>query len=173
MIVTHLGRTPKLERGVWIAPTAAVIGDVELGEDSSVWFGTVVRGDVFHIRVGRGTNIQDNSVVHVTTGRHAAIIGNDVTVGHSVTLHGCTIEDRALIGIGAIVLDEAVIGEEAMVGAGSLVTPRTRIPPRMLAVGSPARVKRPLTDSELEYVRTSGPHYVDIARQYGGSERHG
>jgi carbonic anhydrase/acetyltransferase-like protein (isoleucine patch superfamily) len=167
MVISYKGRTPKLGRGVWIAPTAVVIGDVQLGDDVSIWFGAVVRGDVFHIRIGAGTNIQDNSVVHVTSGQHATIIGRHVTVGHGVTLHGCEVQDRALIGIGAIVLDQAVIGEEAMVAAGSVVTPRTVIPPRMMAVGSPARPKRPLTDSELEHVRSAGSHYVALAKQYG------
>lgn len=166
MLVTHLGRTPKLGRNTWIAPNATVIGDVELGEDVSIWFGTVVRGDVHSIRIGDGTNIQDNSVVHVTTGKHATRIGRNVTVGHGVTLHGCTVEDGALVGIGSIVLDAAVIGEGAMIGAGSLVTPGTIIPPGVLAIGSPARVKRSLSGEELEYVRTSAPHYVELARQY-------
>ena len=166
MLVTHLGRTPKLGRDVWIAPTAVVVGDVDLGDDVSVWFGAVVRGDVFSIRIGSGTNIQDNAVVHVTTGQHSTTIGRNVTVGHAVVLHGCTIEDGALIGIGSIVLDGAVIGEGAMIGAGSLVTPGTIIPPRVLAIGSPARVKRPLSDAELDHVGNSGAHYVELARQY-------
>jgi carbonic anhydrase/acetyltransferase-like protein (isoleucine patch superfamily) len=166
MIIAHLGRTPRLGRSTWIAPNATVIGDVELGDDVSIWFGTVVRGDVHSIRIGDGTNIQDNSVVHVTTGKHATVIGRNVTVGHGVTLHGCTVEEGALIGIGSIVLDAAVIGAGAMVGAGALVTPGTVIPPGMLAIGSPARVKRPLSGEELEYVRTSAPNYVALARQY-------
>jgi carbonic anhydrase/acetyltransferase-like protein (isoleucine patch superfamily) len=169
MVISYQGRAPSLGRGVWIAPTATVIGDVELGEDVSIWFGTVVRGDVFHIRIGPGTNIQDNSVLHVTSGRYATVIGRDVTVGHAVTLHGCEVHDRALIGIGSIVLDQAVVGEEAMVAAGSVVTPRTVIPPRMLAVGSPARPKRALTDSELEHVRSAASHYVALARQYAST----
>lgn len=166
MILAFQGKTPKLSPGAWVAPTASVIGDVELGLDVSIWFGTVIRGDVFHIRIGDRSNIQDNSVVHVTSGQHATIIGRDVTVGHSVTLHGCTVQDRALVGIGSIVLDEAVIGEESMVAAGSLVTPRTVIPPRSLVVGSPAKVKRPLTDGELDHVRQAAGNYVQLARQY-------
>ena len=166
MLLTHQGQTPRLGREVWIAPTAMVIGDVELGDDVSIWFGTVIRGDVHSIRIGSGSNIQDNSVVHVTTGLHSTTIGRNVTVGHSVTLHGCTVEDGALVGIGSIVLDGSVIGAGAMVGAGSLVTPGTVIPPRMLAVGSPARVKRPLTDAEWDYVSTAAPNYIALARQY-------
>jgi carbonic anhydrase/acetyltransferase-like protein (isoleucine patch superfamily) len=169
MIIPHAGRTPKIGPGAWIAPTAVVIGDVELGEDVSIWFGTVIRGDVFHIRIGRGSNIQDNSVVHVKGGQLATVIGQEVTVGHSVTLHGCEVKDRALIGIGAIVLDEAVIGEEALVAAGSLVTPGTIIPPRSMAMGRPARVSRALTSEELEYVRSAASHYVELARSYAQS----
>lgn len=166
MIVSLENLTPKVHADAWIAPTATVVADVELGAGSSVWFGAVVRGDVWHVRIGRETNIQDNSVIHVTTGRHPTLIGDGVTVGHSVTLHGCTVEDRALVGIGSIVMDRAVIGQEAMVGAGSLVTPGTIVPPRMLAVGSPCRVKRPLTDDELAFLRQSGPHYAALAARY-------
>lgn len=166
MILALETLVPQVHPEAWVAPTASVIGDVHLGEGASVWFGAVVRGDVFHIRIGRGTNIQDNSVLHVTTGKHATIVGDDVTIGHSVTLHGCRIGDRALIGIGSIVMDQVEVGEEAMIGAGSLVTPGTVIPPRMLAIGSPCRVKRPLTDEELAFLRYSGPHYAQLARRY-------
>lgn len=166
MIITLDGISPSIAPTAWVAPNATVVADVHMGEGSSVWFGAVVRGDVFHVRIGRNTNIQDNSVIHVTTGRHPTLIGEGVTIGHSVTLHGCTIEDRALIGIGSIVMDEAVVGEEAMIGAGSLVTPGTVIPPRMLAVGSPCRVKRPLTRDELCFLRESGSHYAALAARY-------
>lgn len=166
MIFTFESLVPRIASDVWVAPTASVIGDVTIGEGASVWFGAVLRGDVHTIRVGRGTNIQDNSVVHVTSGTHDTIIGEGVTVGHAVTLHGCRVDDRALIGMGSVVLDGALIGEEALVGAGSLVTPGTVIPPRTLAVGSPCRVKRPLTQAELEQVRRSGPHYSALAARY-------
>jgi carbonic anhydrase/acetyltransferase-like protein (isoleucine patch superfamily) len=166
MILPFGDSQPRLANGVWIAPTATVIGDVEIGEGSSLWFGAVVRGDVYPIRIGRGTNIQDNSVLHVSAGEHAVQVGNDVTVGHAVTLHGCTVGDGALVGIGSIVLDGAVVGEEALIGAGSLVTPGTVIPPRVLALGSPCRVKRPLTEEELAHLRASGPHYVELAKLY-------
>lgn len=160
------GKTPKLGRDVFIAPGATVIGDTEIGDESSIWFGTVVRGDVFHIRIGRRTNIQDNSVIHVTTGAHATIIGDEVTVGHRVILHGCTVHDGALVGMGATVMDRAVIGKGALVGAGSLVTEGTEIPPGMLAIGRPARVKRPLTEEEQRFLAYSSGHYVDIAQVY-------
>ncbi len=166
MIAPFAGTAPRIDAGAWVAPNATIVGDVTIGPESSIWFGAVVRGDVFPIRIGRGTNVQDNSVIHVTTGKYATQLGNFVTVGHSVTLHGCTVHDFALIGIGAVVLDEAEIGEEAMVGAGALVTPGTVIPPRMLALGSPARAVRPLKDAELEYLRYAGSHYVDLWRQY-------
>jgi len=169
MVLTFDGTTPQLDEDCWVAPTAVVAGDVVLGAGASVWFGAVVRGDVFPISIGAETNIQDNAVVHVSGGRHATQIGSGVTVGHGATLHGCTVHDRALIGIGAVVLDGAIVGEEAMVGAGALVTPGTEIPPRTLAVGSPARVKRPLTDAELERLRKSGPHYRQLAARYRSS----
>lgn len=158
--------SPVIAPTAWIAPTATIVADVHVGEGSSVWFGAVVRGDVFHVRIGRDTNIQDNAVIHVTTGKHPTLVGDGVTIGHSVTLHGCTIENRALVGIGSIVMDQAVVGEEAMVGAGSLVTPGTIIPPRMLAVGSPCRVKRPLSGDELRFLRNSGLHYATLAARY-------
>ncbi len=166
MILPFQSHRPLVHPEAWVAPNATVIGDVELGEGASVWFGAVVRGDGHAIRIGRGTNIQDNAIVHVTTGLHGTTIGDHVTVGHAATLHGCEVGHGALIGMGAIVLDGAVIGEEAMVGAGALVTPGTVIPPRVLAVGSPARVQRPLTDDELALLRYSGPHYVELARAY-------
>lgn len=160
------GAWPQLGSGVFLADTARVIGQVALGDDVSIWYGSVVRGDVFDIVIGARTNIQDHSVVHVTSGRHATRIGEDVTVGHRATLHGCTVRDRALIGMGAIVLDGAEVGEESMIAAGSVVTPRTVIPPRVLAVGSPARVVRELKDTELALVRHSAGHYVELARLY-------
>ncbi len=143
-----------------------MIGDVHLGAQSSVWFGTVIRADVFHIRIGARTNLQDNSVVHVTTDRHPTIVGNDVTVGHRAILHGCTIEDGALIGMGAIIMDRAVVGAGALIAAGSIVTEGTVIPPGVLAMGTPARPKRALTEEERKYMAWSVPHYCEVAAQY-------
>jgi carbonic anhydrase/acetyltransferase-like protein (isoleucine patch superfamily) len=157
---------PSLGEGCWLAPDANVVGDVVLGRDCSVWFGTTIRGDVFPIRIGDGTNVQDNSVIHVTTDRHATEIGRYVTIGHRVILHGCRVEDGALIGMGAIVMDRAVIGEQAFIGAGAIVTEGTVIPPRTLAVGIPARPKRALSADELERLAWSATHYVDVARDY-------
>jgi carbonic anhydrase/acetyltransferase-like protein (isoleucine patch superfamily) len=160
------GQAPRLHSSVWVAPDAVVVGDVEIGEGSSLWFGAVVRGDVNHVRIGARTNLQDLTVVHVTSGTHPTLIGDEVTVGHRVVLHGCTVERRALVGIGAIVLDGAVIGEEAMVGAGSLVPPGMVVPPRTLVLGSPARAKRPLTAGELEGLARSAERYAGYAARY-------
>ena len=161
-----MDKLPVLGDEVFIAPGAHVIGDVELGAKSSVWFGAVIRGDVFYIRIGSNTNVQDNTVIHVTTDRNATIIGDDVTIGHSAILHGCTIHDGALIGMGAMVMDRAVIGRGALVGAGSLVTEGTEIPPGMLALGRPARPVRALKPEEIEHVRWASTHYAELAREY-------
>ena len=160
------GKAPRLADSVWVADGAVIIGDVEIGPESSVWFGAVVRGDVNHIRVGARTNLQDYSVLHVTSRTHPTIVGDDVTLGHRATLHGCTVKDRCLVGIGAIVMDGAVVGEDAMVAAGSLVPPGMVVPPRMLALGSPAKVKRELTREEIEYFRESAANYAGYAEQY-------
>lgn len=160
------GVMPTVGADVFIADTARVIGDVHLGDGTSVWFGTVVRGDVFHIRVGRRVNLQDLSVVHVTTGTHASIIEDDVTVGHRAIIHGATVRRGALVGMGAIVMDGADVGALAMIGAGALVTPGTVIPPATLALGSPAKAVRPLSAAELDKLATSAAHYFDIAAVY-------
>jgi carbonic anhydrase/acetyltransferase-like protein (isoleucine patch superfamily) len=160
------GKLPVLGQGAWVADTALVIGDVTLGDNASVWYGTVVRGDGEKIRIGRNTNIQDNSVIHVETGTFPTIVGDDVTVGHAVVLHGCTIRNGALIGIGAIVLNGAEVGEGSLIAAGSLVSPGTKIPPGVLALGAPCRVKRELTEAEKQELRESPPHYVQLAREH-------
>lgn len=157
---------PKIAEDVFLAPNVTVIGDVEIGRQSSIWFGTVIRGDVHYIRIGDRTNIQDNSVVHVTTNMHPTIVGDDVTVGHRAILHGCTIEDGALIGMGAIVMDRAVIGSGALVAAGALVTEGTEIPPGTLALGAPARPIRELKRAESERLQASSHHYARLAHQY-------
>jgi gamma-carbonic anhydrase len=159
---------PRLHPSVFAAEGSVVVGDVEIGEESSLWFGTVVRGDVNSVRIGARTNLQDHTVVHVTGRTHPTVIGDDVTIGHRVVLHGCTVKDRCLVGIGAIVMDGAVIGPDAMVGAGALVTPGTVVPPGMLALGSPARPKRSLTPEELAFLRQSAANYVGYAARYVG-----
>lgn len=166
LIRPYQGKTPRLGRDVFIAETAVVIGDVELGDDSSIWYGTVLRGDVYPIRVGARTNIQDQCVLHVTGGEWETIIEDEVTIGHGVIAHGCTIGRRSLIGIGARVLDGAVVGAESIIAAGSIVTPRTKIPPRSLAMGTPARVLRSLTDAELEHLAQSAENYVNYKNAY-------
>lgn len=162
---------PQLAEDVFVAPGAAVIGDVVVGAGSSVWYNVVIRGDVQPIRIGERTNIQDLSMVHVTSGRFSTQIGDDVTVGHRAILHGCTVENAVLIGMGAIVLDGAVIGAESIVGAGAVVTQGTRIPPRSLALGSPARVVRELRDDEVAGLYKSATGYVELSRRHETSLR--
>ncbi|MBS2020853.1 MAG: gamma carbonic anhydrase family protein [Deltaproteobacteria bacterium] len=166
MIHTFGGKSPVLGEGAWIAEGAQVIGDVVLGKRVNVWFNSVLRGDVMPIRIGDDTNIQDLTMVHVTGGQYACTIGARVTVGHRVILHGTTVGDLALIGMGAILLDGSEIGSESIIGAGSVVTPRTKIPPRVMAFGSPCRVVRDLKPAELEGLRESAAHYVELAGQY-------
>ncbi len=157
---------PRLGERVFVAENAMVVGDVALGDDVSVWFGAVIRGDVHRIRIGARTNIQDNCTLHVTTGTHAVEIGDEVTMGHGVIAHGCTIERGALIGMGSRVLDGAVVGEQALVGAGALVAEGMRVPPRALVLGVPARVKRELLPEELARLDQSWRHYVELKEAY-------
>jgi carbonic anhydrase/acetyltransferase-like protein (isoleucine patch superfamily) len=166
IVKPYNGILPRLGKGVYLAEGSAVIGDVELGPECSVWYGSIIRGDVNHIRLGARVNVQDGSVIHVVRRTHPTIIGDDVTLGHRVVAHGCTIERGALIGIGAIVLDGVVVGTEAVVGAGSVVTPGTEIPARCLAVGTPARVRRELRPEELAYNRETAANYCRLAREH-------
>ncbi len=170
MVDSFLGRSPRLGRDVYIADTAAVVGDVTLHDGASVWFGASLRGDVHWIEIGAGSNVQDNATVHVSRGTHPCWIGAGVTVGHNAVVHGCTVEDDVLIGMGAIVLDGAVIGAGSLVGAGALVTGGTVIPPRSLVLGAPARVARMLTDEEVDRNRANAAHYVRMAAMYRGAE---
>ena len=169
VIHPYQNKWPVLEEGVFVAEGAQVIGDVVLGKGSSLWFNAVVRGDVHYIRIGARTNIQDNSVIHVTSGTHPTIVGDEVTVGHRVILHGCRVQDRALVGMGSIILDGAVLGEESFIGAGSLVTHGTEIPPRVLALGSPCKVKRDLTPEEIRHLKESAQNYFELAQRYLGA----
>ena len=162
----HQGRRPVLGAGVFVAPNATVIGDVVLGESSSVWFGTVIRGDVMPIVIGARTNIQDGSVVHVTGGKAATTVGDDVTVGHMALLHGCTVGSRVLVGMGSILLDGSSVGDESVIAAGSLLSPGTVIPRRSLAMGRPAKVVRTLEDKDLAWVLEAGRLYVDYGRTF-------
>ena len=166
MLKPYRGAFPRIHPTAFVEESAQVIGDVEIGAHSSVWFNVVIRGDVHYIRIGERTNIQDLSMLHVTRDTHPLILGNEVSVAHSVTLHGCTIRDRCLIAMGAIVLDGAVVGEECIVGAGAVVTEGTEIPPRSLVMGIPARVKRSLTESEIAGLRRRAENYVRYAQTY-------
>ena len=160
---------PTLGPGVWLAETAAVIGDVVLGEDTNVWYGTVIRGDVGAVRIGCRVNLQDLCCVHMTENVSSSIIDDDVSLGHGVIVHGARIERGALIGMGSILMDNAVVGEQTIVGAGSLVTAGTVLPPRVLALGRPARVVRPLRDDELEAGLKTARKYVRLARDQNGT----
>jgi carbonic anhydrase/acetyltransferase-like protein (isoleucine patch superfamily) len=157
---------PKLGKDVYVAPTATVIGQVTLGDHASVWFGTVVRGDVGIIRVGARSNIQDNSVVHVTDGQPGVFIGDDVVIGHRAIVHECRIEDLALIGMGCVLLDGAVIGRGAIVAAGAVVREGQHVPPLAIVAGVPAEVRKVLPESSLDARRAHAAHYVDLARAY-------
>ena len=162
-LIAFGGVAPTLAEGAFVASGAHVIGDVVLSEDASVWYGAVLRGDVMPIRVGARTNIQDQALLHATTGLSPTLVGEDVTVGHRAILHGCTVGDGCLIGMGAILLDEVVVGDGSLVGAGALLTPRSVFPPNSLIVGSPARVKRELTPDEVAQLRLGAAHYVENA----------
>ena len=164
---------PKVKKSAWIASSADVIGDVTLGKDSSIWFGCVVRGDVNKIRIGKRTNIQDLSMIHVTHSEpecnmagNATIIGDDVTIGHKVMLHGCTIKNKCLIGMSATILDGAIIGEGSIVGANSLVTANKIFPPRSLIMGSPAKVVKTLTEKEVDALKKHAGLYVNYKNDY-------
>src|SRR5205085_3227980 len=169
MIRPYLDLTPGIDPSAWIASSADVIGDVEIGAESSIWYGTVVRGDVFPIRIGARTNVQDHCVLHVTHERYATVLHDDITIGHRVVLHGCTVESGALVSIGAIVLDQAVVGAGALVAAGSLVTPGTKIPPGMVVMGSPAKIVREVTDKERAWMEESARNYVGYAKHHHAS----
>jgi gamma-carbonic anhydrase len=170
IIRKYRDKQPVVGEGTFVAETAVLVGDVRIGRRSSVWYGVVLRGDVYYIRIGDEVSIQDNSVVHVTGGAHATIVGDRVTVGHSAVLHGCTIEDDCIIGMGAVIMDRARIGRRCIVGAGALVTPGTDIPEGHLVIGSPARAKRELTADELTWIQTSAEHYVALAKSYLAEE---
>ena len=166
MTFPHFEKKPVLGKGVFIAPTAVVLGDVTTGEDTSFWFQTVVRGDVNRIRIGTGTNIQDGSVLHVTTDRFPLTIGDRVSVGHGAIVHGCTIEEDCLIGIGARILDGAIIGAGSIVGAGALVTEGQVVPAGYLVMGVPAKVVRLVSDEEKDRILHTAKHYIKLKDAY-------
>src|SRR6266478_456251 len=166
MIRPFRGIHPQIHPTAFIADSAQVIGEVQVGEQASVWFGTVARGDMFYIRIGDRTNVQDNCVLHTRTGEFPTILEDEVTVGHSVTLHGCYVEHGSLIGIGSILLDDVRVGAQSLVAAGSLISPGTIIPQGSLVMGIPAKVKRPLTEEEVTGLDAYWQNYVAYARLY-------
>jgi len=173
MIMPFEGTEPQMGEGVFIAPSADIIGDVCIGAHSSIWFGCVVRGDVNSIKIGQNTNIQDLSMVHVThftqedkRDGFTTVIGDNVTIGHRVMLHGCVIEDACLIGMSSTILDGAVIGKESIVGAHSLITKHKIFPPRSLIMGNPAKWVRELTDAEVASLYMSASNYVSFKTKY-------
>mgnify|MGYP000984581120 FL=1 len=170
MIRPFINTRPKIHDSVFVTDDANIIGDVEIGEDSSVWYGSVIRGDVNYIRIGARSNVQDMTMIHVSSKTHCTVVEDEVTIGHRVTLHGCHVERGCLIGIGAILMDGVRVGANSLVGAGSLLTPGTQIPPGSLVIGSPARVKRALTDDELAYLERSWRNYVDLKNVYLASD---
>lgn len=166
LILPFNGHTPRIGRDVFLAPNATIIGDVEIADGASVWFGAVVRGDIGPIRIGPRTNVQDLACVHLTQGLSETILGADITVGHGAILHGCVVGDRCLVGMGSIVLDNARIGEDSVISAGSVVTARSVIPPRSLVRGAPARIVREVTDKEAALGPDGAAHYVENARRF-------
>jgi carbonic anhydrase/acetyltransferase-like protein (isoleucine patch superfamily) len=166
MILPFRGKAPRLLPEAYVAPTAVVIGDVELGERASLWFHTVARADVHHIRIGRNTNVQDGSLLHVTRGTHPLVIGDDVSIGHGVIVHGCTLGHRVLVGMGAVVLDGARIGDESIVGAGAVVPEGASFPPGSVLLGVPARRVRAVTPPDIERILGTRDDYLALSREY-------
>jgi carbonic anhydrase/acetyltransferase-like protein (isoleucine patch superfamily) len=166
MIRSFQGVAPQVHPSAFVEASAHVIGDVHIGAESSVWFNSVVRGDVHYIRIGNRTNVQDNSVIHVRNGTCPTILEDEVTVGHNVTLHGCHVERGSLIGIGSILLDDVQVGDHSIVAAGALVSPGTIIPARSLVMGMPARVKRSLSDKEVAGLDVFWRNYVELTKLY-------
>ncbi|MCL4478281.1 MAG: gamma carbonic anhydrase family protein [Deltaproteobacteria bacterium] len=168
MRIEHNGRIPQIAQNVYMSHNTVIIGDVVIGEDSSIWFGSVVRGDENYIRIGRGSNIQDLCMLHVTHERYPLFIGDDVTIGHRALVHGCRIKSRCLIGMGAVLLDGTIVGEESIVAAGSVVKEGMIVPPQTLVAGVPAQIKRDLNQEDIEYIVNSAKRYVEYARHYMG-----
>ncbi len=166
MLHIFKGITPKIDDTVFRTGSAEIIGSVEIGAGSSIWFNVVIRGDVNYIKIGARTNVQDGTVIHVTHDTHPTIVGDDVTIGHNVTLHGCRIGNRCLIGMGAIVMDDALIEDDAMIAAGALVVPGTHVPSGTLFAGAPAKYKRHLSEQEIAGLKQSAANYLDYVERY-------
>lgn len=168
-ILPYKGISPQIHSSAFIAPSASIIGDVKIGEDSNIWYNCALRGDVNDIKIGKRSNIQDGTVIHVTTNFQGTNVGDDVTVGHLAILHACTIEDFGFVGMQACVMDGAVVESHGMLAAGALLTPNKRVPSGELWAGSPAKYMRDLTDKERAYLKWSAPHYVELGRAHKAS----
>ncbi|OFW87043.1 MAG: gamma carbonic anhydrase family protein [Alphaproteobacteria bacterium RIFCSPHIGHO2_02_FULL_46_13] len=168
LLKTYRGITPHIDSSAFVAENAAIIGDVQIGAGSGIWYGVTLRGDVNDIKIGARTNIQDGTVIHTSLGVQGTYIGDDVTVGHMALLHACTIGNKAFIGMQSLIMDEVVVEDEAMVAAGSMVTPRKRIPRHQLWGGRPARYMRDMTPEEIEYLQISADRYAALAKEYKG-----
>ncbi len=166
MIIPWKGRKPKIGSNVFIAPTATIIGDVELEDNVTVLFGAVIRGDILPIRIGKRSNVQDGAVLHTSRKQNELIIGEDVTIGHSAVLHSAKICDRSLVGMGATVIDNSTIGEDSIVGAGSLVTKGKNFPPGSLIIGSPAKISRSTTEEERAFLVQTAKNYMAVGAEY-------
>jgi carbonic anhydrase/acetyltransferase-like protein (isoleucine patch superfamily) len=166
MLRPYRGKAPRVAPTAFIDDSAQVIGDVEIGEESSVWMCAVLRGDVHWIRIGRRTNVQDGAVVHAMTGAHPTTIGDNVTIGHAAVVHGCTVESQCLVGIGAILLNGSHVGAGSIVAAGTLLTEGTKVPPKSLVMGSPGKVKRLLTQAEVAEIQGYADRYVGYRLEY-------
>jgi carbonic anhydrase/acetyltransferase-like protein (isoleucine patch superfamily) len=166
MVRPYRGILPRVHPTAFIDHSAQVIGDVEIGEESSVWMCVVIRGDVHRIRIGRRSNVQDGTIIHVMKDTHATTIADDVTIGHAAVIHGCTIEDRCLIGMGAILLNGVLVGSGSIVAAGTLLPEGTHVPPRSLVMGSPGKVRRTLSDADLQEIQMYADRYVAYRLDY-------
>ncbi len=170
-LVTYRGILPKLAKDVFVAAGAWIVGDVEIGDRSSIWFNTVVRADVHYIRIGSETCIQDSCSLHVTAPDHPMHIGNRVVIGHQALVHGCTVEDECMIGMGALILDGCKVGKGSLIAAGALLPPGFEVPPGSVVMGSPAKIKRQVTEAEQEMIRHSWSHYIELAAEYMAEEK--
>jgi carbonic anhydrase/acetyltransferase-like protein (isoleucine patch superfamily) len=166
LILPFQEKTPRIAEDAFIAPGAVIIGDVEIGSKTSVWFGCVIRGDVCHIRIGERTNIQDNTVIHVTRKTGPTIIGSGITIGHNALLHACTLKDDCFIGMGATVMDDAIVESGGMLAAGALLTPGKTVPSGELWAGNPAKLFRPLKQQETDFIPVSAQNYVELGQSY-------
>ena len=166
MISQFQNKSPVIPNSCYISQTVDIIGDVTLGEDVNIWFGTVIRGDMNYIKIGQRTNIQDNSTIHVTTQTAPTIIGENVTIGHNAIIHGCKINDNCLIGMGSIIMDNAQIGEGSIIGAGSVITENTIIPPMSLCLGIPGKIIRKVTKNEFNEILARAEYYVQFSKKY-------